>query len=72
MTDYLSRLLRAHALGAFRPGEVTMVNITHEDGCLRPTGGPCTCQPDLTAESGAGVQDIDATGNPSTTTRGRQ
>lgn len=45
--DYFTRLLRAHAQGAFQPGTVTVISVLHEDGCKRPDGGPCTCRPDM-------------------------
>lgn len=63
-SDYLSRLLQAHAQGAFQPGTVTVINVVHDDGCKRPAGGPCTCNPDMTATGDNGRHDIDLAGNP--------
>lgn len=65
MSDFLPRLLRAQALGAFKRGEVTLVTTTHARDCDGPNGGPCTCAPDITAEGSGGIQDVDAAGNPS-------
>lgn len=61
--DYLTRLLRAHALGDFQPGTVTVLTVAHDDDCTRPDGGPCTCRPDITADNGTRKTDIDDHGN---------
>ncbi len=65
-TDYLTRLLQAHAHGAFKPGTVTVLTVAHEPPCQRAHGGPCTCQPDLTATDHESRTDIDADGKPTT------
>lgn len=64
MSDYLTRLLRAHSLGTFRPGEVVTVEVLHDDDCTRPSGGPCTCRPEVHAKTPAGTRDISDDGTP--------
>ena len=71
MKRYKVRILQAHAMGAFKPGQVTWVTITHARDCRRPSGGTCTCAPDITAEGSGGIQDIDEAGNPSHPHRSR-
>jgi len=62
--DYLTRILRANALGAFARGSVSLVTVAHQEGCTRPTGGHCTCLPDITTTADGVHRDVDAEGNP--------
>lgn len=55
-TDHVARLLaaQAHESAICARGMVTIANVLHQVGCLRPYGGTCTCVPELVAETGDG------------------
>lgn len=44
---YMARLLGLARQGAFPDGAVTHVEVSHDDDCPRPDGGPCTCSPTI-------------------------
>lgn len=68
---YLGRLVAAARTGDLvRPGEVTTVTVSHDDGCPRLYGAPCCCIPDIEARGPDGrVRTIDANGEVVATAR---
>lgn len=44
--DFLGAVLKA---GGLAPGAVVELAYRHEDGCPKPSGGACRCDPEVTA-----------------------
>lgn len=57
MTSYMHALMKAHALGLIRPGEVAHVDIAHDTGCpaLKRGACACACTPDICLIRGSEV-----------------
>ena len=45
--DYMTTLMKAHAAGIIRPGEVAHVEIAHDAGCPALKRRACGCKPDI-------------------------
>jgi hypothetical protein len=35
--------------GGLEPGALVELDYRHEEGCSKPSGGPCRCDPEVTA-----------------------
>ena len=44
---YLDKLAALHKFGAFKPGQLSMVDIAHDDWRPKLVGGVCSCNPDV-------------------------
>jgi len=43
--NHIRALLAHYASGGIRKGEVTHVEVQHDDGCALLAGGACDCEP---------------------------
>jgi hypothetical protein len=40
----------ARAAHLIRPGKMTLFTVWHAPDCRRPSGGPCTCTPEVVVD----------------------
>lgn len=62
--DYMERIIKALSDGHIKGG-VVIPQVKHDDGCGALKGEPCTCVPDISAETEDGYIEIDEHGNVS-------
>jgi hypothetical protein len=44
---YLRKMAYLQKLGAFKHGQVSMVDVAHDDWCAHLSDGVCHCDPDI-------------------------